>query len=95
MQHTPDIDPGLVFHVEDEVWIPREWPRSEFGDVEFIGEAEGAAVGVAPDVSEAPFECVDEPRGDGRSGLCRVVSKDGVDVVGGEPAQLNRLGHVV
>ena len=43
-------------------------------------------MGVASDVSGTPFEGVDEPGGDGRSGLGQVVSQGGVDVVGGEPA---------
>jgi hypothetical protein len=86
VQDTPDVEPALALHVEDEVWVPREWPRSESGDVEFIGEPEGAAVGVAADVSDATFEGVDDPGGDGWFDLGQVVSKSGVDVVGSEPA---------
>jgi hypothetical protein len=86
VENTPEVDPALVLHVDGEVWVPRKWPRSECGDVEFMGEAEGAVVGVAPDVSETPSEGVGEPGGESRFGLGQVVSKGGVYVVGGEPA---------
>lgn len=48
---------------------------------------------VPGDVSERPFKGVDEAHSDCLSGLAAVVVERGVDVVGGAPAQLGRLGH--
>ena len=47
VEDAPDVDVGVVFDVERDVWISAEVAGPEVGDVEFVGEPQGSDPWVA------------------------------------------------
>jgi hypothetical protein len=39
MEHAPDVDVVAALDVKHKVWVARQWPGAQTGQVQFVGVA--------------------------------------------------------
>lgn len=91
VQHAPDVDVVAARDVEDQVWMVRERPGPQTGEIQLMRVAQRADCWMSTDLFESVLQFIDEADRRLLGILCEVVRKAIIYALAGSLAQRDAL----
>ena len=85
MEHTPNVNVGLIVHIEHEIGIALQRPELQAGKIEIMGIPTRPAGRVTGDMPVGALKSVNEAQRDGFTGIGEIMINSLLDIPIGLP----------